>query len=318
MFEALETGSGLDIVLWFQENRTAWMEIMVQILDHIGLELGYVALFGFIFWAINKRHGIRLVFALVVIAIISFVFKDAYMRPRPYMISDLVIPVFEADGFGVPSGHTSFAVMIWGYIALWIRKGWMWVLAIGYMLLQGLGRMIAGVHFPQDIVAGLILGLITLAIYYPLARRLGQSWMRQSQNTQISIAILIPLIMAIIGIFLPLQPYQIEAYLTIIGLAMGVGLGASVEQHTVQFEPATDPAKQVTIFLIGAITIVAILLGLSPLFDLIAETGIVAYILRIIRYGLAGFTAIALVPMLGIQLNLLEKSQKTESVDGTV
>src|SRR5690606_26590719 len=112
MFEALETGTSLDIVLWFQENRTAWMDIMVQILDHIGLELGYVALFGFIFWVINKRHGIRLVFALIVIAIISFAIKDALMRPRPYMISDLVTPVFEADGFGIPSGHTSFAIMI--------------------------------------------------------------------------------------------------------------------------------------------------------------------------------------------------------------
>lgn len=310
MFEALETGIGLDIVLWFQQNRAAWMEVMVQILDQIGLDLGYVALFGFIFWAVNKRHGIRLTFALVVIAIVSFALKDAIMRPRPYLVSDLVTPVFEADGFGVPSGHTSFAVMIWGYIAIWLRKGWVWVVAISYMLLQGFGRMIAGVHFPQDVVAGFLVGIVTLAIYYPTARRLGQFWLRQSLATQFAISIFIPVVMAIIGMSLALEAYQVEAYLTMIGLAMGIGLGASIEHHFVQFQPPAQPMKKVIIFVIGAVTISAILLGLSPVFDLTAETGIVAYILRIVRYALTGFTAIALVPMLGIQLNLLEKSQQ--------
>ncbi len=313
MFEALETGIGLDIVLWFQQNRTAWMEVMVQILDQIGLDLGYVALFGFIFWSVNKRHGIRLTFALVVIAIVSFALKDALMRPRPYVVSDLVNPVFEADGFGIPSGHTSFAVMIWGYIAIWVRKGWVWGLAISYMLLQGVGRMIAGVHYPQSIVAGFLVGLIILAIYYPTARRFGQFWLRQSLATQFAISIFIPVVMAIIGMSLALEAYQVEAYLTMIGLSMGIGLGASIEQHFVQFEPPSEPAKRLAIFIIGAVILVAILLGLSPVFDLIAETGIVAYILRIVRYALTGFTAIALVPMLGIQLNLLEKSQQNQS-----
>lgn len=318
MFEALEMGSGLDMVLWFQENRTAWMEVMVKILDQAGFDLGYVVLFGVVFWAINKRHGIRLIFALVIVGIVSFALKDILMRPRPYLVSDLVSPVFEADGFGIPSGHTSFAVMIWGYVALWVRKGWVWVVAISYMLLQGLGRIIAGVHFPQDVLAGFLIGIVTLAIYYPMATRWESIWDRQSFNTKIGIAVIIPLILTIITIGLALDTEQSEAYLTLTGLALGAGIGSAVEARYIQFRPSPQLVKQALIFVLGGILVVAILLGLSPLFDLIAETGTIAYILRIVRYDLAAFTAITLVPLLGIQLNLMEKNQESAPVNATV
>ncbi|GAB5492589.1 MAG: hypothetical protein Phog2KO_28040 [Phototrophicaceae bacterium] len=318
MFEALEIGSGLDIVLWFQEHRTAWMELMVQILDQMGYDLGYVALFGLIFWAISKRHGIRLVFALIIIGIVSFALKDIMMRPRPYAVSDLVRPVFEADGYGIPSGHTSLAVMIWGYIALWLRKGWVWVLAVAYMLLQGVGRMIAGVHYPQDIVAGFILGVVTLAIYYPSATHWGQFWKKQSFTVQIAIALIIPLIMISTTLFLPLPQEQIEAYLSLIGLVMGVGLGATIEAEFIQFEAHPQASKRAIHFVLGIIIVAGIILGLSPLFDLIAETGILAYILRLIRYGLGGFTAIVFVPLLGIKLNLMLAGEKSKPINATV
>lgn len=319
MLETLETGIGLDFILWLQENRTGWMELLVQILNQIGLEFGYIALFGFIFWIVNKRHGIRLVFALILIAIVSFSLKDLLARPRPYMVSDLVQPVFEAEGFGLPSGHVSFAIMIWGYIALWLRKGWVWAIAILYMILQGFGRMLAGVHYPQDVLFGAFVGILTLVLFYPAARRWGVFWRNQSLSTQIRISVIIPLLFAIFAIVLPLEAFQVEAYLTMLGLMMGVGIGAAIESRFVQFEPHDQLARKLIHFILSALLLVVILLGLGTLFDLIAETGILAYALRIVRYALVGFSAIAIVPWLGIQLNLMQtEPESTEPAQATV
>ena len=317
MFEALETGIGLELVLWFQENRSGWLAVLSQILDQLGVEIGYVAILGIIFWAINKREGLRLVFALIIVAIVTFAVKDVLMRERPFVLfPELVQPVFETEGFGFPSGHTSFAVMVWGYIAIWQRKSWIWAFAIFYMILQGTGRMIAGVHYPHSVIAGGILGIITLATYYPLSAQWEQFWKQQAMNTQIILAIAIPLIIAVIVMILPLHVEQIEAYLTLLGLAIGVGTGAVIESRYVQFEPHPDIIRRAIHVVFSIVIVVAVLFGLSPLFDLIAEAGILAYMLRLIRYGLAGFTAIAMMPMLGIRVGLM-KSQSTQVSEAT-
>lgn len=314
MFETLENNLGLDIVLWFQQNRSPWLETLTQILDQLGYDLAYVALFGLIFWAINKQEGIRLIFALAVIGLLSFFFKDLLARPRPFMVSDLVNPVFEAEGFGIPSGHTSLAVMIWGYVALWVRKGWVWLLAITYMLLQGIGRIIAGVHFPQDVLAGAVLGIVTLAIYYPFVPRWEQFWRSQSISIRLMIAIIVPLILTVLVLIFPLNPQQIEAYLTVFGLALGVGIGTIIESESIQFQAHPQLWRRALHYILGIVLVVAILFGLSPLFDLIAETGFLAYILRIIRYGLAGFVAIAGWSWLGMRLNLLQAQRNIATV----
>ena len=121
----------------------------------------------------------------------------------------------------------------------------------------------------------------------------------------------------VILIVLPLHAEQVEAYLTLLGLAIGAGVGASIEAHRIQFDYHPEPLRQVGLFFLGIVLVLIVLLGLSPLFDLIAETGIMAYLLRLARYGLAGFTAIALVPMLGIRLGLM-KSEAEQMTEATV
>ncbi|MEO1289616.1 MAG: phosphatase PAP2 family protein [Chloroflexota bacterium] len=314
MFENLESGISLDFILWLQDNRTGWMEILSEILSELGAEFGYIAIFGVIYWAINRREGLRLVFALVAIALVTFFLKDILGRPRPFQaFPDLVMPVFEADGNGLPSGHTSFAVMIWGYIALWVRKGWMGVFALVYIALQAFGRMVTGVHYPQDIVLGLLVGSVTLIAYVQVLPHWDNFWREQNTGIQVIIATAIPLILAVIAMLAPLQSDQIEAYLTMLGLALGAGLAVIVEPRISDFIPHPQPTRQMAIFVLGTVLTVAVLFGLSPIFDAIAEDGVLAYSLRIVRYGTAGFVAIAIVPYLGTKLSLMQSRKNTRS-----
>lgn len=319
MFENIESGIGLDVILWLQENRTEWMEVLSQILDQLGAELGYIAILGLIYWVINKRHGLRLIFALFIISLVTFILKDTLVRPRPFVaFPDLVTPVFETSGFGLPSGHTSFAVVVWGYIALWVRKWWMWVFAIFYISLQATARMVAGVHFPQDIALGILIGIMTLVLYYPLVQRWQAFWEAQTSTVQLAIAVVVPFALTGIILSFSLSVEQIEAYLTMVGLALGAGVGNVIELHRIRFEAHPDPTRQFIQFIVGSILVIAVLFGLSPLFDLIAETGTLAHILRVIRYGIAGVVAVALVPYIGIQLNIAQSQTESASPEPAV
>lgn len=89
--------------------------------------------------------------------ILYFVLKNRLRRNRPPQ----AIPGFKSviepsDQFSFPSGHTSaaflFAVIIASAIPLLIPLLFIWAITVGF------ARVILGVHFPTDTVAGALLG----------------------------------------------------------------------------------------------------------------------------------------------------------------
>lgn len=66
--------------------------------------------------------------------------------------------------YGLPSGHTSIQIAIWIGLAILFRKSWLWILSITFVLLTAISRMYLGVHYPGDIIGGVITGGIMLYV----------------------------------------------------------------------------------------------------------------------------------------------------------
>jgi undecaprenyl-diphosphatase len=92
--------------------------------------------------------------------IISEVLSKLINRSRPFVVSKeitLLIP-HDADG-GFPSHHTT--VMIAIAVALWFRNHNFGNLLLILSILSGLARIGAGIHYPTDIAAGVLIGWLT-------------------------------------------------------------------------------------------------------------------------------------------------------------
>lgn len=305
MFESLETGLGLDIILWFQELRFNLLDSLLHILHFAGDDLFFIAAFGIIYWLFNKRLGMRMVFALVVIGLVNYAFKDLFARPRPYEVSDAFTPLVTEESYGMPSGHVATSLMVWGYLAISLKKRWVTIGVIIFVALQFFGRMIAGVHFPQDVVAGVIVAGITLAIYAAYAEKVVDFWKAQSLPMQIAIPVLISILGLIVINVIPLEQSQIDDYGTFLGLLWGAGLAAAIEPLYIRFQAQEAIMIRLLQYVVGIVLAVILLMGLGVAFDAITETGVLAAILRVTRYGLVTAFALALWPYLSIKLNLM-------------
>ena len=89
--------------------------------------------------------------------VMVYIIKNIFMIPRPFVTLH-IIPLFMETGFSFPSSHvtviSALTVLIWN-----INRKLGIVFLISTILI-GISRMIIGVHYPIDVVAGIFLGVI--------------------------------------------------------------------------------------------------------------------------------------------------------------
>jgi membrane-associated phospholipid phosphatase len=87
--------------------------------------------------------------------------KHLFALPRP--------PGAAADGYGFPSGHALGATVFWGGVALLAERGSRRLrlgVASAVVLLVAASRVVVGVHYLVDVVAGTVLGVALLAAVF--------------------------------------------------------------------------------------------------------------------------------------------------------
>ena len=153
-----------NILLWIQEYiRNDFLTPIFKFITHMGDE-GYVWIAVAILLLFIKKY--RKVGPMVGVALLgSLVFnnmliKNLVARPRPYrMIETLTILIPEPGEYSFPSGHTSssFAAGVVLYLMLPKKYG---VPAMILAFLIGISRLYVGVHYPTDVLAGMVMGTL--------------------------------------------------------------------------------------------------------------------------------------------------------------
>jgi undecaprenyl-diphosphatase len=91
-------------------------------------------------------------------------------RPRPFVDHPGAhLFVAHAADPGFPSDHATAAFAI--ALSLWLRQRLIGAVALGLALVLALSRVVVGVHYPSDVVAGALLGMAAaLALWAPPLR----------------------------------------------------------------------------------------------------------------------------------------------------
>ncbi len=123
----------------------------------------------------NNRQALIALMAGISIgiaALVSTIFKFWIDRPRPFITYEFIEKLSVGGSPSFPSGHTTDAFAMAVVLVLMFKKWWITFLVFLWALLVGYSRMHLGVHYPSDVVAGMILGLLIGGLSFKLIRRL--------------------------------------------------------------------------------------------------------------------------------------------------
>lgn len=175
--------AGVDAVHGATPEWTALPFALVTLLGEIWVLVVALAL---VYWFTGRRD-VAALFGVVLTALaVTLLLKLAFGMPRPTAgpavsvdsVASVAHPLYERETTqstnGFPSGHAVGATVTWGALAILVDRGTRRVrlaLAGLAVVLVGLSRVVLGVHYPIDVVAGTLFGAAVLALAIPLFRR---------------------------------------------------------------------------------------------------------------------------------------------------
>jgi membrane-associated phospholipid phosphatase len=284
---------GITTILWVQQFSPT-LDLPFKVFTLMGEEVFFTLLIFFVYWCIDRSSGVRLAILFLLSGYINTVAKVLAGQPRPFEYNSQVHKLFEADGGGLPSGHTQNTVVIWGELAFRFRMLWLWLIALFLMLLVPISRVYLGLHFPTDLVGGYLLGFSILLLYRWLEPGVAV-WLKSKGLTwQLSISLALPALMIL------LFPSNEKNGLIAGATLMGMGAGFVVEQHFVKFQSGGIRWKKVVRFLLGTAVAFTLWQGLgATFFGLQPES-----LYRFLQYGLVGLWAALGAPWIFVKLRL--------------
>jgi undecaprenyl-diphosphatase len=121
------------------------------------------------------REGLAASLTILLASIGNELLKVAIARARP----DLLDPIVVEHGYSFPSGHSVLSMVAYGVVAVLVARlslpRAVRLVAVGLLALLvgliGLSRVWLGVHFPTDVLAGWAAGIVVVALFSIVSRR---------------------------------------------------------------------------------------------------------------------------------------------------
>lgn len=299
---------GVEGILWVQSFSNPFLDTLFRAVTFLGNEEFYLLLLPFVYWCVHKRIGTSLGYVSLLSAWFNDVVKYLFKIPRPGTFDSRIRVLTQETSPSFPSGHSQGAMVNWGYLAYRFRKPVFWVVAIVVILSVGLSRIVLGVHFPQDVIGGWLIGLVVLVVYAWAEPRFARWIGRQSAPVQVALAVGVPVLL----IFLHPSDmdglYPAAGSITPMSALAGFGLGVIMERRWVRFRAEGAWWRRGLRFLVGLVIVGILYLGPRFVLPDGMAHGLEAS-LRFVRYALVGWATAFLGPWLFVKIGLAEQME---------
>lgn len=157
-------GFEFTILDWMQTWHTPWLDSWMIWITRLGNAGRLWILLCVLLIPIKKtrKAGIAMALALLIDLILcNGLLKNIVARPRPCWINDQIsLLIASPKDYSFPSGHTAVSFAAVG--ALYFSKQkYLWRASLAVAILIAVSRMYLYVHFPTDILGGIVVGMLS-------------------------------------------------------------------------------------------------------------------------------------------------------------
>lgn len=262
-------------LLWFQDFRNAIGDALTPFVEALSFfAISWLLLVPFtVYWCISKKNGLFLITAFCISWMINGIVKLTVCAYRPWIRDARIIPAGDsiktAGGYSFPSGHTMNSSPIYGGLAVLAKKraawfSWLCILAI---IVTALSRNYLGVHTPQDVLVGTILGLCSVWLASKIIAK------PESENFMM----IAGLVLCVIAYFyitkksypmdykdgkLVVDPVKmLPDTFNAIGMMAGFIIGRYLEREYVKFESTGFSIRGILLALVGGAVFIVLLMN---------------------------------------------------------
>jgi membrane-associated phospholipid phosphatase len=313
----------------FLQSLGSWLGVVMKAFTYLGEEEAFLLLMPALYWCLSAVIGLRVAAMLLLSNIVNTFFKLLLHSPRPYWVDTRVKAYLSESSFGLPSGHAQHAASVWGMLAYNLRRRWVTIVLVTVIFMIGLSRIVLGVHFTTDVIAGWSIGALLL-IGVLAAEKPVLAWFRNLAPTTQIVSLFISSL-ALLGIaLLPLaispgyqvpglwitnaslafpdkaiNPLDPSGAFTVAGTWFGMTAGAAwLFAFRGGLNPSGPISKRILRYVVGIVGVVALYMGLGAIFP--READLISYSLRFARYALIGLWVSLFGPLLFVTLKLMD------------
>lgn len=152
----------LDILRFFSELHGTFFDKIVLFITHLGdVGIFWIAL-AIVFLCFKKYRkcgagvAVALIFSLI---FCNLIFKNLIARVRPFNADPTLDNLVNEDSFSFPSGHTSASFAAALSVLYYHKKEG--IAAIVLAILIALSRIYVCVHYPTDVLGGVVFGALS-------------------------------------------------------------------------------------------------------------------------------------------------------------
>lgn len=298
-------GWGIEFIHTVQLAHGPVLDLVFKGFTALGEEEFFLVLLPTLFWCVDFSVGARLIFLFVPSVYINGALKGLFAHPRPFEL-DPTVKLHDVGGYGLPSGHSQQAVVVWGAIAEGFHKAWLWGVAVLLIVLIGFSRVYLGVHFPTDVLGGWAVGAACLAVYLVLEPR-AEKWLRRAGlAVQLALAIAVPLLLLLL--------YPHEDTTSVFGVMLGGGVGMALLWRIAPFSTSGHLWQRAARFLVGTSALLTLYFALKAVLP--AEDEPLYLVMRFARYVIIGLWTGLGAPWLFQRLRLVSWEQALRGPEG--
>lgn len=247
----------------------------------MGEEVFLTVIFTAVYWCFSKKLGEYMGYSLFTSLCINGIIKDTFKFKRPIGEKGiLTIREETATGYSFPSGHTQTTSTFYSSIYFFTKSKI--ILAIGIVIttLVGFSRLYLGVHYPKDVVFGIIIGVLVSFIC-------GELYLKFSKKNALTKLYFWTCVVTIALLFYAPS----DDYLKSVALFTGFTASVYIERKYINFSTDIPIIKKVTRWILGIIVVGGTLFLLN---EAMPDTRLCDFI----KYSSICFMGIAVYPFI--------------------